>query len=447
MGVHSVNEMSMGTRSPNRVENRRGRQSRQREPWRFPVWTAGLLALLLWATQPLAFARQPLTDRAAQVRALVSSGQLDLAKCVVDEWLQAQPEDLDARIWHARLQAWTNHWKEAESEYRELIRHSPDDVDLLAGLADVLYWQRRSREALPLLDRGCELDARRADIRLRRAQVLQQMGRMREARSAYEETLARDAASVEAKRGLEQLREDTRHELRLGGDADFLTYASDARAFWISQRSRWNQRLSTAASFTHYKRFAETAARTSAEVTLRLSPRDSFTFGGAGARDSGIVPRAEAQFEYGHGFSIGETGIIRGIEVLYQQRWMWYRDARVLLHSPGLILYLPKGWTWLFRPTASRVAITGTERDWKPSGWTRLAFPVTGRLGGHVLFSAGTEDFSYFDQLLQTSARTWGGGLRLRIASGQEITGYGQYQSRSNDQAQTSFGVSYAIHF
>lgn len=408
---------------------------------------AGLAAVLIWFTQVPAFAQPPSTDRTAQVRALVNGGHLDQAKGVVDEWMKLYPYDLDARAWHARLQAWTNHWKEAESEYRDLLKQSPEDVDLLAGLADVLYWQRRGSEALPLLDRGCELDAQRADIRLRRAQVLQQLGLLREARAAYQDTLTRDAASAEAKRGLEQLREDARNELRVGGDIDFLSYARNGQSYGISLRSRWNQHFITSASYTYYQRFGATAARGAAEATLRLSRRDSFTFGGAGARDEGIVPRAEAQFEYGHGFDFGEGGFVRGVEVLYQQRWMWYRDARVRLYSPGAVFYLPKGWTWLFRGTASRVGIAGAVHDWKPSGWTRLAFPMGSHLNGHVLFATGTEDFGYFDQLLQTSARTWGGGLSIRIARGQEFVGYGQYQRRSRNQEQMSFRVSYAIHF
>jgi hypothetical protein len=314
-------------------------------------------------------------------------------------------------------------------------------------LADVLYWQRQSEEALLLLDRGCKLDAVRADIRLRRAQVLQQLRRLPEARAAYKDTLARDAASVEAKRGLSQLREEGRHELRVSGDFDLLNYAENGRALGISLQSRWNQHWSSSASFTHDYRFGKSAATAEAQATFRLSSRDAFTFGAAAARDQGIVPRAEAQFEYGHGFSLGESGFIRGIEALYQQRWMWYRDARVLLHSPGTVLYLPKGWTWLFRISAGRVGITGAGHDWKPSGWTRLAFPMTHTLSGQVLFSAGTENFGYLDQILRSSARTWGGGLRVRIAAGQELVGYGQYQSRSGDQAQTSFGVSYALRF
>ena len=68
-------------------------------------------------------------------------------------------------------------------------------------------------------------------------------------------------------------------------------------------------------------------------------------------------------------------------------------------------------------------------------------------LSAHILFAAGTENFGYLDQIIQSSARTWGGGLRIRIAPAQELVAYGQYQSRSRDQSQTSFGLSYAIRF
>jgi hypothetical protein len=80
---------------------------------------------------------------------------------------------------------------------------------------------------------------------------------------------------------------------------------------------------------------------------------------GAIASEQDIVPRREFQFEYGHAFRLDPKGPFGGVEASWQQRWMWYRDASVLILSPGVILYLPKDWIWLVRVSANRVSITG----------------------------------------------------------------------------------------
>jgi hypothetical protein len=180
---------------------------------------------------------------------------------------------------------------------------------------------------------------------------------------------------------------------------------------------------------------------------MRLGSSANLTTGGAAAKDEGIIPRNEAFFEFGQGFQSRGLGPVRGVELLYQQRWLWYSDARVLALSPGAILYLPKDWTWLFRISAARSSLTGSSIQWQPSGWTKLSFPLNRHVGSHLLFGSGTENFGLLDQIGRFSARTWGSGLTFRLASGQEISTYGSYQSRSQGRSQTSFGVNYGIRF
>ncbi len=390
---------------------------------------------------------QSTQDWPTRIRACVREGHLQQAQRVVEEWLTAFPEDLDARAWHARLLSWTNRWKEAEQEYRELIRLSSNDVDLLAGLADVLAWQGRLEEALNYLNQACELDPGREDCRLRRARFLERLGRVREARETYQEVLTGNAASEEARKGLAQLRGPARYEVRLGADFDRSDYADNNRAYSAALRLRLGDHFSPFGSFSYHGRFGQLARRGEGGATVNLTRRDALTFSGAVARDNGIVPRAEAQVEFGHGFLQREEGPVRGVEVLYQQRWLWYRDARLQVSSPGVIFYLPKDWNWLFRFSTTRLAFTGTGCERKPSGWTRLAFPLGRRAAGSLHFAVGTENFGYVDQIRQYSAHTWGGSLRLRIAAGQDLLGYGEYQSRSEGQSLTNFGVSYAIRF
>ena len=441
-GVEKHSGMSMTANLPGGGAHASGRGPRRL----YLALAVGAVAALAVLTAPDALAQQPV-DPAARVRSLVAAGQLAQASVVVDEWTAREPADLDARAWHARLLAWTNRWSEAESIYRELLGRLPNDVDLLAGLADVLYWQRRGEEALGLIDRAHALDPQRADIRLRRAQVLEQLGRTREARAAYEDVLARDPSSAEATNAIARLRPPGRYVVRIGSDVDHVEETGNGGVVLASFGVRWNVRWSGLASLAQYQRLGEAATRVAAEATRRFGGDDWLSVGGAVASDQGIVPRQELQFEYGHSFRLESSGPVRGVEATWDQRWMWYRDAGVLTLSPGAVIYLPKDWLWLVRVAANRVSITGAETEWRASGWTRLTVPLHPTIDGFVQFAIGAEDYGYRDQITGFTARTGGGGLRWRFATGQEISGYGQYQSRSNGQTQTSVGASYAVRF
>src|SRR5215470_11476620 len=81
----------------------------------------------------------------------------------------------------------------------------------------------------------------------------------------------------------------------------------------------------------------------------------------------------------------------------------------------------------------------------------RLGFPLAGwggrRLYGNVFFAAGTENFAVVDQIGRFASQTYGAGLKLQIASGRDVTGYAGYQRRTQNRTDTSFGLSYGIHF
>jgi len=365
-------------------------------------------------------AGQPATDWPARIRALVDAGRLDHAMGVVDEWMRTYPQDLDARAWHARLQAWSRHWAEAEAEYNALLETAPRDPDLLMGLADVLAWQNRHQEALPLLERACAEAPEREDCRTRKARAL---------------------AALDDSRG------HGRHELRIGAGVDVLNYAQNASTYGVALDSRWTRLFRSSTSLTRFNRFSHSATKLDGVGSFRLTSRDALTIGAGVAGDQAIVPRVEGQVEYGRGIDVPRGHFMRGVEAIYMQRWMWFRDARVAISAPGVVLYLPKDWQWFSRLSFSRVSVPGAEPDWRNGVLTRLTFPVRRRLAGHLLFASGMENFGTVDQVLLSVSRTGGGGVRLRVAPGQELHAFVYHQVYSQGRSMTSCGVSYAFRF
>lgn len=390
---------------------------------------------------------QAVTTWEAEVRRQVVAKRIDLALVAVEQRLAAAPEDMEARGWRARIHAWSGRLAEAEADYRTVLAKHPQDADMLVGLANVLGRQQRFEEALAALDQAKAVDAKRADVHTQRGRVLRGLGRREEARAAFEQALALAPEDAEARAGLDSVQPELRHELRVGADYDFFNYTSEAQTYSVNVRSKWNDRWTTHAGGAFYERFGGKAARFSGSVTANWGRGGALTVGGAAARDDGVIAKGEAFFEYGRGFRISQSGAVRGVEIFSNQRWLWFRGGRVVTVGPGAIFYLPRDWRWSLQVTAARSRFTGTAAEWRPSGITRLGFPVRRDLRGSVFFAVGTENFAQVDQVGRFSARTWGGDARWQFARRQWVSVYALYQDRSQGRTQTSFGMSYGLAF
>lgn len=405
-----------------------------------------VLCLSIWLLAFMAFG-QATDDWQSRVRASVAKKDLNGALLIVEQRLRTAPGDLEARGWHGRVLAWTGKWQAAESEYRYVLRQAPGDIDMLTGLADVLIWQQGYEEAFSVLADASALQPRRTDILNRQGRVLRSLHRFREAQESFRRALAIDPANADARLGLASLRPEPRHELRIGTDNDFYNYTDASLAQGISLTSKWSSRFSTSVAQSFYQRFGEDAAQLAGSGTWRFTKNNAFTVGGAVAHDAGVIPRAQAFFELGRGFRISSEGMIRGFETSYQQRWLWFADARVLALTAAVTFYLPGDWMWHVSITPARSRFPLIEPAWQTSGLTRLSFPLFPRVTANAFYAVGTENFAQQDQIGRFSARTMGGGARLQLTQRQDITAYIANQDRSQRRTQTSLGLSYGIHF
>ena len=261
---------------------------------------------------------QTTDDWQSQVRKDVANQSIDAALAIVDQRLAEAPEDLEAHGWRGRLLAWKGRWSEGEAEYKLVLDKVPNDIEILTGLSDVLLWQQKFTEALQTLDQARKISPSDPEILSRRARVLALLGRTPEARSEYQQTLLFDTQNADARAGLDSLRENTKHELRVGEDVDIFNYADAGQTQGVSLSSRWNQRWSTVFGVSTYQRFGQGAVKLLASTAFHLTARDWFTVGSAVANSQSVVPTNQAFFEYGHAFRI-ENRWVQGLESSYQQ--------------------------------------------------------------------------------------------------------------------------------
>ncbi|HKW63131.1 MAG TPA: tetratricopeptide repeat protein [Candidatus Acidoferrum sp.] len=387
----------------------------------------------------------------AQVRKYAEAKDWDSALWLVEQEIARAPQDMDVRAWRARVLAWSGKLPEAEKEYLEILKVSRTDPDNWMGLASVYLREGKLPEAQRAISTAEELDPKRPDIHAARARILRAVGQRKEAQSEFQSALHLDPGSAEAREGMVSVRRGAQHELRIGQDNDLLSYSDGFHDEWLSVVSQWSSHWTTSAAGNFYQRSGVEAGKFVGSITRRQSGWGALTVGGAVGHDNAVIPKSEAFFDLDHGWKIGETGLVRGVEFDYAQHWYWYQSARILSLTGTTHVYFPQNWTFTLGTTGSRSAFSGTSAEWRPSGIARLGFPLARwgdrRLSGNTSFAAGTENFAIVDQIGSFASQTYGGGLRLQITDRQDLTGFAGYQKRTQNRTDTIFGMSYGIHF
>jgi tetratricopeptide (TPR) repeat protein len=390
-------------------------------------------------------------DWQAQVRKFCERSDWPSALGALEKEIARAPADLDLKAWRARVLAWSGNFTQAQQEYLAILKVSPGDPDNWAGLANVYAREGRNFDALAALDRAVQLDPKRADLHGSRARALRALGERSEAQTEFHKALFLDPTSAEARDGLTSLHGEAKHEVRVGNETDFLSYTSANEGGRASIASRWTPIWGTSFGSALYQRGGLYAEKFVATATAHLPSFATITAGGAVGHDNTVIPKSEAFCDLDRGWSNREARVFRGVELDYAQHWYWYQAARILTLNGAAIFYFPREWSFTLAATGARSAFSGTGVEWRPSGSTRLGFPLrtwsAAQLSGSVFFAVGTENFAQVDQIGRFSSQTYGGGLRYRFSSRQDVTLVSSYQRRTQARTDTYLGLSYGIRF
>jgi tetratricopeptide (TPR) repeat protein len=122
-------------------------------------------------------------------RALLYSGQYEMAETVFVEVLDENPGDREAKICLADTYAYSKNFKSAIDLYRAILDEK-DDIELKEKLADVLSWDKQYDGAFALYD-GVMRERYEPKVHLQKARVLGWARRYDEAGSEYQKILDR----------------------------------------------------------------------------------------------------------------------------------------------------------------------------------------------------------------------------------------------------------------
>lgn len=110
------------------------------------------------------------------VEAALKNKNLERAEVLLGEHLAHAPEEIEARFLLARVYSWQNKWQRALAEFDWLLTKKKDSADFLLARANVLEWMGRRKEALRDLEKAREVAPQYSELWRTEIIVLQREG-------------------------------------------------------------------------------------------------------------------------------------------------------------------------------------------------------------------------------------------------------------------------------
>jgi YaiO family outer membrane protein len=384
-------------------------------------------------------------DLRADAERLARSGAYEEALDRFRSLAAANPRDLDARTWIARLHAIMGHQRQAEDVYRSVLVEAPERLDALVGLGAALTAQGRLEEARPFLIRAEKLSPN--DL-----EVLAAQGRLNLA--------------------------DEQNRLALGyyGRATLIApEQKDLRLNLEEARRRWDHRLEA----TYFNEvFSEEIDQTqSADVALNFRVTDRLRAFGRGQQErrfSETDQRGGGGLDYRvdrpwltalqvHAMVGPGNLILPEVETGFGFGWS---GRKVSLTALGTLFHFDSSQMWAFGP-AIRVAFTDNvalsaslmrtltefagaqELVGDSAGKISLGFRIHPRLWLEAGYAGGIEDFDRvtIDRLGEFGANTVSGTARLDLRSLTTIVGTYEYQQIEDNTEMGRFTLRFIQRF
>ena len=157
-------------------------------------------------------------DPRAEAERMANSGAYAAALKQFQALAAANPDDIEARLWIARLHAKLGHPEHAVDVYRSILAVQPQHLDALIGLGQSLVTLGRLREAGDALSRAEALAADRPAVLAAQGRLHRAANRTTLALAYYDRAIALDPKNAEIRAEAEALRAERAHRLELAYD-------------------------------------------------------------------------------------------------------------------------------------------------------------------------------------------------------------------------------------
>jgi tetratricopeptide (TPR) repeat protein len=401
-----------------------------------------MLILALVVAAGLALHQEAAAGAWPAAERLARSGLTREALQQFQEIVRQHPDDVEARLWLARLQRRVGRSDLAEKEFRRVLGQVPDHPDAMIGLAGVLNARGAFEEASALLDRAEVLAPQSAEMLSARAQGCWLSGRALEAEAYYARALALTPGDSDIQRGLESTRRINRHRVEASFFAETAARsASGANGADVNIDFRATDRLRVNARMQAQSHVAQNDARAGGGLEWRL--RRDVTLRGSTLIGPGadIIARSD---------TVGEVEYLRGrLETALGVRHMSFTTADVWVVAPSGTFWLTDRAAVSIRYYRSTTAFAGRPVVGTHAGAVRVRYSVHPRVWLDTAYSRGFERFEQLsaDALGVFRADTFSGAVLYHLPRLQSLSAGIDYQRRHNGQILVRVGAAVVHRF
>jgi YaiO family outer membrane protein len=360
--------------------------------------SAAILSVTLLAPQA--------PDQRAEAERMANSGANAAALKQFQAIAAANPDDIEARLWIARLHARMGHPEHASDVYRSIVAVQPQNVDALVGLGQSLVTLGRLKEASDALNRAEALAADRPSVLAAQGRLHQAGNHTTLALAYYLRAVAIEPTNAEARRALDALRAERAHRLEVDYDYQHLNVTfDDAHVGTIELNARVGDTLRLFGRGQVQRAFGFDEQRGGGGFEWSVTRRAMIRAGGLFGGDTTYLPESDV---------FVDASIVRGrARWMAQIRMAKYGNTDFWIGGPGLAVQFRGGIEASVRYYRGKLSTDGFDE----STTDTIALRLQGRVNRRLRASAGyTHGIDRLDWLTADRVATEADTLSLKTA-------------------------------
>jgi YaiO family outer membrane protein len=370
----------------------------------------------------------------AEAEELARQGQHAQALDAFRRRAAANPGDLDARLWIARLHEEMGRPDLAEPVYRSVLLDAPDNVDAAIGIGRTLVSLHRGEDAVRALGRAGQLAPKDPSVAASLGAAHLQAGNIKLGIS-YLDMAASVAPTAENQLALEDARRLHGHRVEASAFYEqFSEGVPDAGSGNLLVDYRLHDHFRVSGRGQYQRKFDVSDARGGGGFEWQ-PPYMTVVVSALFGPGNDVLPEADALFQVGQKVRYGTWDV--------QYRYVSFPDAHVSVFSPGIRWVGDSAWLGVRYALAITDYASFLDNEDGHTFSVESGHRVTPRVWVNAGYIYGVDDFDTLspDRLGAFKAHTLRGGVRIDLASLTSILGGYDYQWRDDDSSMSRVTV------
>ena len=373
-------------------------------------------------------------DRRAEAERLAKSGAYAAALKQFQQLASENPDDIEARLWIAKLHFSLGHTERAVDVYRSILSAQPQNVEVLVGLGKALTRLGQLGAAGDALNRAEAIAADQPAMLAAQGDVHRAAGRSILALAYYQRGLALDPSNPEVRAAYDALRAELAHRVEASYYLErFDDEAPNTHGGILGINARVNDAVRLFAEGQYFRKFDLDENRGGGG--LEWFPRHDLRLqaGALFGTDTVVLPDLEValHLEYTR----------RNVAWLGTVRYLDFDDSSSSVYSPGVRWTINDNVAVTLRFYRSQSSFSDLAGD---EGNSAFGVSATGRVAPRVWltggYASGYESLPFItvERLSQLDADNVTAGIRFDPTSMTSFSAAYQHQWRDNTRVSTA---------